>query len=209
MEWLGHLRLFALFELYLAAMFLLGIWLRVRQYRDVLHLVASVPTRWPRVGKLVRAHAHILLTWRTVLPLLLSAGLLLIQLITRWYVFPDANLTAAMLGGHRLLLPVDLLALVAMVGYDIYYARQVGVIDRPDIEKQLDQAEYWLRSWTAPVVRVLSLGYINPRGMVAKEVADALVATSDLMNSTLYAVALQAGLRLLFGVSLWTTYFLP
>jgi hypothetical protein len=208
MEWLWHLRLFALFELYLAVMFLIGLWLRVRQYRDVLHLVASVPSRWPRVGQLIRGHVHILLTWGTVLPLLLSGGLLLVQLLTRWYVFPEANLIAGTLAGEWLLLPLVLVTLLAMVGYDVYYTSQVGEIDRPAIEKQLDQAEYWLRSWTAPVVHVLSFGTINPRSIVAREVADALVAASDLMNSTLYAVALQAGLRLLFGIVLWAAYLL-
>ena len=74
--------------------------------------------------------------------------------------------------------------------------------------KQLDQAEYWLKSWTAPVVRFLSLGTINPRRLVAKEVAAALEAVAGLMNASLYAVALQAGLRLAFGVSLWTAYLL-
>ena len=38
------------------------------------------------------------------------------------------------------------------------------------LEKYFDQAEYWLRPWTAPVVRVFTFGYINPRQMVATEV---------------------------------------
>lgn len=205
----GQLRLFPLFELYLAVMFLVGLWLRVRQYRDVLHLVAAVPGRWPRVGQLIRQHAHILLTWGTVLPLVLSGGLLLAQLLTRWYLLPGAVLTVGDLGGHLVMLPIVLVALVGMVGYDVYSAVQVDEIDRVAIEKELDRAEGWLTSWKAPVVRVLSLGFINPRRIVANEVSAALVAASDLMNATLYAVALQAGLRLAFGVTLWVTYLLP
>ncbi len=208
MAWIWHVRLFPLFELYLAVMFLVGLAVRVRQYREVVHLVFAFPNRWPRVVQLVRQHVHILCTWGTILPLVLSALLLAVQLFIRWFLLPGAVLTVASLLELWPMLPVVLLALAGMIGYDVYLLLTVGEIDRPALEKQLDKAEYWLRSWTAPMVRVLSLGFVNPRAIVQQEVAGALVAASELMNRSLYTVALQAGFRTLYGLALWTTYLL-
>ena len=67
-------------------------------------------------------------------------------------------------------------------------------------------AEFWLRSRTATVVRVFTLGYVNPRHLVAIEVQKALVEASRLLNTTLWWMAVQTTLRLLFGLSLWLTY---
>lgn len=208
MGWVGHLRLFALFELYLAVMFLVGLVLRYRQYREVLRLVYALPGRWPRVVKLVRQHVHILCTWGTVLPLALSGLLLVVQLLVRWFLVPGGDYTVGSLADRPVALPVVLAALAAMLAYDVYHAANVGTIDRAALEQQLDQAEYWLKSWAAPVVSVLSLGYVNPRGIVHREVAAALVAASELMNRSLYAVAVQAALRAAFGLALWGAYFL-
>src|SRR5262249_11865309 len=79
-------------------------------------------------------------------------------------------------------------------------------IDRALMQKYFDQVEYWLRSWTAPVVRIFTLGYINPRKMLAVEVRKALLEASTLINSTFWWVSLQTGLRVAFGLVLWLTY---
>jgi hypothetical protein len=55
-------------------------------------------------------------------------------------------------------------------------------------------------------VKVFTFGYINPRQMVAVEVRKALVEASRLLNSTLWWVSAQVGLRIVFGLSLWLTY---
>ena len=44
--------------------------------------------------------------------------------------------------------------------------------------------------------------------MVAGEVQTALVGVSKLLNTNLWWVSLQAGLRILFGLSLWTAYLI-
>src|SRR5262249_38293123 len=85
---------------------------------------------------------------------------------------------------------------------------RVAPINQAEMEKYFDQAEFWLRSWTAPVVRVFTLGRIHPRRMVAIEVRIALVNSSRLLNSTLWWVVIQAGLRIAFGLSLWGSYAL-
>ena len=93
-----------------------------------------------------------------------------------------------------------------MTAFDIWGIVSVSAIDQSEMEKYFDQAEYWLRSWTAPVVRVFTLGRINPRQMVAVEVRAALVSSSQMLNSTLWWVVTQAGLRIAFGLSLWLAY---
>jgi hypothetical protein len=95
-----------------------------------------------------------------------------------------------------------------MLAFDIWGVVSVSAIDQGEMEKYFDQAEYWLRSWTAPVVRIFTLGRINPRHMVAVEVRTALVSSSQLLNSTLWWVVTQAALRIAFGLSLWLAYAL-
>jgi hypothetical protein len=95
---------------------------------------------------------------------------------------------------------------MAMVSLDCYSATRVGQWDRTAVEKQLDQAEYWLKSWTAPVLRVLSFGFIHPRRMVSTEIRKALVAASRQLNLSLWWMSLQVSLRIAFGAALWLTY---
>jgi hypothetical protein len=104
--------------------------------------------------------------------------------------------------------PVVLAAGAAMAAFDTWGVVSVSSIDQAEMEKYFDQAEYWLRSWTAPVVRFFTLGRINPRQMVAVEVRSSLVGSSQMLNSTLWWVVTQAGLRIAFGLSLWLSYAL-
>ena len=99
MSWLLDLSLIQLFLVYLTLVFLIGTALRVRDYRHALGLVLSVPGRWPRLFRLVKEHHSILLTWQTVLPLLLSFALLLAHTLTSEFVWPQAasDLTIARL----------------------------------------------------------------------------------------------------------------
>jgi hypothetical protein len=79
-------------------------------------------------------------------------------------------------------------------------------VDRGEVEKYFDQAEFWLRSWAAPVVRTVTFGFINPRRMVAVEVQTALVGASKVLNTNLWWIVLQTALRVGYGLSLWLTY---
>ncbi len=103
---------------------------------------------------------------------------------------------------------VVLICGVAMIAFDIWGVVWVGVIDQAQLEKYFDQAEFWLGSWTAPVVHFFTLGRINPRQMVAVEVRNALVSSSRMLNNTLWWVVTQAALRIACGLSLWLSYAL-
>ncbi len=210
MSWLLELRLIRLFEFYLTLVFILSTGLRVRQYQAVVALVRRVPGRWPRLFQLVKEHGNVFLTWGTILPLALSLGLLLAHSIANHWIWPhaDLRLTGALLLEVWPALPVVLACVIAMSVFDLYGTIDVGEVDHKTMEKYFDQAEYWLKSWTAPVVRVFTLGYVNPRQMVNEEVRKSLESASQMLNSNLWWVTIQTGLRILCGLSLWGTYAL-
>jgi hypothetical protein len=213
MTWLWNLNLIRFFDFYLALAFLLSTAVRVRQYQTVLALVRAVPGRWPRLFQLITQHRGIFLTWATFGPALAALVLLLIQFAASNWLWPQAGkpphgLTVERLVEHWLALPFVALCAAAMLAVDIYGIITVNEVPRNEMEKYFDQAEYWLRPWTAPVVRVFTLGYVNPRKMVAAEVETALLSASQLLNSTLWWVALQSGLRIAYGLALWLTFAL-
>jgi hypothetical protein len=209
MSWLYDLRLISLFNFYLALMFCLSTALRWHQYRAILALVRGLSGRWPNLFKLVRTHTNIFLTWGTFKPLLSALLLLLVNTLASQLLWPEAReFKVRDLLDLWPVLPVVLGTGAAMLAFDIYATWNVSEINREELETYFDQAEYWLRSWKAPVVRIFTLGYVNPRQMVAKEVRSALESASETLNSTLWWVTVQTGLRIAFGLSLWVSYAL-
>jgi hypothetical protein len=211
MSGLWDLNLIHLFDFYLATTFLLSTAVRVRQYAAVVALVRSLPSRWPRLLALLKQHRGIFLTWGTVAPAALALALLVVQTLASRWLWPEAGrpphgLTVASLYDH----PLALIAVVpfglGMVAVDLYFIIDVAAVDRPEVEKYLDQAEFWLKSWAAPVLRTVTFGFVNPRKMVAVEVQTALTGASKMLNVALWWVVLQAALRIAYGLSLWLTY---
>jgi hypothetical protein len=205
------LNLILFFDFYLAATFLLSTAARVRQYAAVLALVRSLSSRWPRLLDLIKQHRSIFLTWETIAPAALALGLLLLQMLASRLLWPDAGrppdgLTLARLVEHPLAIPFVGIFGAAMLAVDVYFILVVSEVDRPAIEKYLDQAEFWLKSWAAPVVRTVTFGWVNPRKMVAVEVRTALLSASKMLNANLWWIVLQTALRIGYGVSLWLTY---
>jgi hypothetical protein len=208
-----HLNLIHFLDFYFSFLFFLGTYFRLRQYNAIGKLALAGPSRWPRLLKLIHDHRMLFLTWGTVMPAFLALVLMLVQLIASRAIWPEAGEPPDGLTVQRLLdvwpaLPIVVPLGLAMVAFDIYTLLRVGVIDREMIEKYFDQAEYWLGSSTAHVVRVFTFGYINPRKMVAEEVRKALLWVSATLNYTLWWMSLQVGLRFGFGLSLWLTWAL-
>jgi len=203
-----NLNLIHLFDFYLMLALLAGVVQRFERYQAIGRLVLTGPSRWPRLLELVKHHRTIFLTWTTVLPGLLALGLSLAQLIASRRIWPQADLTAGQLAANWLAVAVVAPLGLAMLSVDAYGILVVGELDRALMEKYFDQAEYWLRSRTAHVVRVFTLGFINPRKMVNVEVRKALVEASRMLNTTLWWVTVQVGLRVAFGLSLWLTWAL-
>jgi hypothetical protein len=203
---LAELNLIHLFDFYLALMLVISLYRRFSQYRAVGGLVVKVPGRWPRLFDLVRQHGGVFLTWTTFLPALLVLVLLIVQAAASRSLWPTAEVTPSRLIHHPLALPFVLILGSAMLGVDIYGIVAVNAVDQQIMTKYFDEAEYWLRSWTAPVVHFFTLGRINPRQMVRVEVRKALVEASRLINVNLWWITLQTGLRIAYGLSLWLTW---
>jgi hypothetical protein len=209
MSWLLELRMIRFFGFYLAVMFLLSTVVRLRQYGIIVRLVRTMPDRWPRLLGLLKQHLHIFLTWGTVLPLVLLATIFALNFLASKWLWPQADdFTLEQLAALYPIWPIVLFFGAAMIAFDVWGVVSVTAIDRAEMEKYFDQAEYWLVSWAAPVVHFFTLGRINPRRMVAVEVRSALVSSSQMLNSTLWWVVIQAGLRIAFGLSLWLSYAL-
>ncbi len=208
MDWLLKLHLIRFLGLYLALIFIVSIYVRFRQYWSVISLVRRFRNRWPRLFVLVQQHRDIFLTWGTVLPVILTLGLLAAHSVASHWIWPQADFTVEKLLQVWPAVPVVALTGLAMLAFDIYSTFTVGEVNEIEMEKYFNQAEYWLRPWTAPMVRVFTLGYINPRKMVDKEVRATLISASELLNTSLWWSITQTVLRLAFGLSLWTTYAL-
>ena len=211
MEGVGSLNVIHFLDFYFALIFFASTWRRLGQYQSVAQLVFAGPGRWPKLVQLVSQYRTIFWTWSMILPALLALGLWIMQMLASRFVFPQAGsppdgLTVARLFELWPALFVVVPTGVAMLGFDVYSLYVVGQIDRPELEKQFDEAEFWLRSRTAHVVRVVTFGRINPRKLVAEEVEKALVAVGDMLNFNLWWISVQMGLRLAFALSLWLTW---
>jgi hypothetical protein len=195
-----------LFNFYLALVFLLSAVLRLRQYEAVVRLVRALPERWPRLFELVKRHHGIFLSWGNMLPGLIALALCIVNMLACRLVWPHARLTVNHLLEVWPAIPAVVLCGVAMLAVDVYATAWVTEVDRGQVEKYFDQAEFWLRSWAAPVVRIFTLGRINPRQMVHAEVRIALLDVSRTLNSTFWWVSVQTGLRIAYGLALWLTF---
>jgi hypothetical protein len=200
-------------DFYLVLLFVASISRRLDIYRYVVGMVFKFRGRWPNLFQLVKEHRTVLLTFRTLLPALLVLLLSIAQLIASRLVWPEAanpptGLTVAKLAEYwwavLLVVPLGL----AMIGLDIYGLFAVGQIDKATLEKYFDQAEYWLSSRTAKVVRFFTFGFVNPRRLVSKEVQKALIDASKQLNTTMWWMIVQMTLRIAFGLALWGTWSL-
>ena len=149
-------------------------------------------------------------TWSMLRPAFLALALSVIHSLATRVIWPYSSLTVEHLLDYWWILPVFVITLTPMLAVDGYFLIRVGQVDRAETEKYLDQAEYWLTGRKATVVRFFTLGYVDPLRMVSEEVQKAIVDINGLMSRNFHWIALQAGLRILFGLSLWLTWaFLP
>lgn len=198
--------LIRVFDFYLAAMFFLGTIRRLEMYFSVGRILVSAPGRWPNLLRVMRQHRTIFFTWSTLRPALLALSLTVFHMIASRLIWPQANLTIPDLVDHWYYMPILLMTMLPMLGIDLFFLIRVGRINQQETAEYLDRAEHWLTSWKAPVVRWITLGYIDPRQMVSAEVQKALGEFSTLINSNLYWMSLQLGMRVLFGLSLWVVW---
>jgi hypothetical protein len=208
MQYLLDFNFFTFLNVYLLVTFILGTALRVKQYRIIVGLVLALPERWPNLSQLLMKHKTIFLTWKTLLPLIVTFAMMLINYIAYKWVWPMAEITPNSLWDRPLTLVYLVPVTALMLFLDIRAVFIIGKIERTELDPYFDQAEYWLRSWVAPAVKILTFGFINPRRMVHEEVRKALEAVGDQLSRMMWQWALQVTMRLLFGLSLWLTWAL-
>src|SRR5437764_1478674 len=106
MNSLGIVNLIHLFNFYLGLTFLASTAMRVRQYQAVLALARAVPSRWPRLLELIRAHGTVFLTASTLLPAILAFLLFALNMLATYLIWPRVDLTLKALLEHWMVLPV-------------------------------------------------------------------------------------------------------
>jgi hypothetical protein len=132
---------------------------------------------------------------------------MLVHTVAYRVVWHMAQVTPADLWQHWLSLLGAVVFGCAMLWFDSWALFDIWHVDRSALERDFDQAEYWLGSWAAPAVQVLTLGFVNPRKMVHEEVRKALVNATRDLNTMMWRWTLQLAVRLLFGLTLWLTWW--
>jgi hypothetical protein len=203
---LGSWNLIVAFNYYLVLVLVVGTAVRARNYLAMIGLVARSVDRWPKLRALVATHRGVFLRWPTVLPVAATLALTLSNAWATRFVWSHARVTACDLRAHPLGLAAVAAAGGLMAVLDFRIAFLFGRFDGAAAEAVLDRAEHWLGSWTAPAVRVLTAGLINPRRIVGEEVRLALVDACLAMNGQLWALSLGVAAQLAFGLALWVTW---
>jgi hypothetical protein len=200
--------LIRVFDFYLAAMFVLGFARRYTLYWDTLRILVAVRGRWPRLLDRLKLHHGVLVTREVIRPLLLALALTVVQLVCSRVIWPQAQLAVGEVLDSGWRLAILLAAMVPMVAVDVYFLIRVGRINRASTEQYLDLAERWLSGWRSPVVRAVTLGYVNPQRMVDEEVRKGLGQLGRTVSWAAWWAAVQVGCRVACGLTIWLLWAL-
>ena len=197
--------LIRVFDFYLALMFVISLVRRWEVYWDAVRIVVAVRGHRPRLMSRLADHGSLLLNWEFFRPAVLALGLMLIQMICSRAIWPDAELSSEGLQSDWVWFAVVVAALVPMLAVDLYFVVSVGRFDHSETVKYLDQAETWL-GWRGPLVKIVTLGMVNPSQMVDAEVRKSMTEFGATARSSLWWVSAQIGCRVVFGLALWLAW---
>lgn len=203
---LADINLIELFTAYLVVAFVLGTILRLRNYQAILALIFSFPKRWPKLLAIVKTYRTLFLQWPTLLPIACAAALMVINWVASRFVWAHARVTPNELMERWLPMAAVVLSGGMMLVLDGQAVFVVRHFNRAALEADLDRAEHWLDTWKAPVLRVLTLGLVNPRKIVNQQVHTAIVKANRIVNGQVWRWATQIGMRVVFGLTLWGTW---
>ena len=195
--------LIRLFDFYLLLMFAIGLLRRAEFYKDVTLISIAAITKQPNLVRRLGANRDVLLNWSTIRPLVFAIVLILVQFVLSRLIWPDATITGRDVTHHWWQALILVLLFAAMFSVDLYFLIRVGQIDRGEANKHLLRAEYWLTSWQGAAVKIVTLGYVNPRQMVDDQVRDGLTWFRSTMAWSMWWVIVQVSLRVAFGVAIW------
>jgi hypothetical protein len=206
MSRLNQINLIYLFDFYLAVMLLVGSIRRFEFYRSVGAIMVAMPSRWPKLLEMMKQYRGVFLSRTTIIPALIALALMAVQMVCSRLIWPHARLHPSDLLVAWPLLPLVVVFGLGMIAVDVYFLVRIGRVNQTEAEQYFDQAEKWLSPWRAPVVRVLTLGYVNPRKIVSDEVQKAMLSLVTLLNRSLWWMVAQVGLRVGFGLSVWASW---
>ena len=200
------LNLIRIFDFYLALMFLISLVRRWDVYVNAIRILVAVRGRWPKLIERLGEHKSVLLNWSFFRPAMLALFLMIVQLIASRLLWPQAVLTGDELRQGLVARSASSSCRWSRCSLvDLYFIFRVGRFDHGETVKYLDQAESWL-GWKGPLVRLLTLGIVNPRRIVDEEVKKSLTEMQTTLTTSLWWVILQTVLRLAFGLTLWTLW---
>ncbi|VTR95847.1 unnamed protein product [Gemmata massiliana] len=199
------INLIRVFDFYVTLMFVISLVRRWDVYLNAVRILIGVRGRWPKLISRLSEHSSLILNWAFFRPAILALALTVVQLIVSRAIFPLAVLTGPQLQHEWWWVPIIFVPLVPMLAVDVYFVVRVGKFDHNETVKYFDQAETWL-GWKGPAVRALTLGLVNPHKMVDDEVRKSLQDYRSTLNASLWWVSVQIGLRLIFGLTLWTVW---
>jgi len=193
--------LIRLFDFYLATVFVIGMYRRWRVYSDAIRLGLFTMNRRRLLGR-VSEHKAVLLTGEVLRPVILTLSLMIMQFLCSRVIFPHAQITLAQVFTDLWQTMILSLMFVPMLAVDVYFLIRVGRFDRGETEKYLHQAESWL-GWRASAVRIATMGIVDPRKIVDKEVRKGMKELGATVSWSLYWVSVQIALRVAFGATIW------
>jgi len=201
------LNLIRVFDFYLALMFLISLVRRYDVYWNALRILFAVRGRWPRLVHRLNEHRSLLLNRSFFRPIVLALILTLVQMACSRLIWPDAMLLGTDLNDEWWKLAVLGLPLLLMLGIDLYFLLRVGRFDHDGTVKDLDRAEAWLGR-RGSLVRLATFGWIDPHKQVDDELKKNLEDLGSTVKSSMRWASAQIGARVLFGLALWTAWFL-
>ncbi len=199
------LNLIRLFDFYLALMFLMSLMRRWPVYFEALRLLWQVRGRWPKLMRRLSQHRSLLLNWAFFRPVIAALALMGLQLLASRLIWPQAQLTVRHLQTEWWLVPILIIAALPMLAVDTYFLIRVGRFDYEETARYMTLAEDWL-GWKGTVVRVVTLGLVNPHHLVDEELRKSLFVARHTFSSALWWVCIQSTCRIFFGLTLWTLW---
>ena len=201
------LNLIALFNFYLAAMFVLSLYRRRRVYLDALRLTFSTLGKRKKLLVVVAEQKSSLISKEVLRPMLVALAVMVIQFILSKLVFPQATLRVSEIEEPWWQAALIVAAFVPMFAVDVYFLVRVGRFSHGETADYLDYAEKWLGR-RGSAVRVLTLGIVNPRKIVGVEVQKNLKELGATVSWSLWWVTVQVVLRTAFGLAIWLLWAL-
>ncbi|MEZ6139068.1 MAG: hypothetical protein R3B84_00720 [Zavarzinella sp.] len=204
--YISSINLIELFNSYLMLAFVIGIIIRLRNYRAILGLIFTFSTRWPKLLLLAKSHRIVFFRWPTYLPLAITLGLTLGNAFASFFIWSQAKIAFSDVWKQWW----SLLMIGGFGGWMLYLDYKAifsfGRFDRAKLEENLEKAEHWLESWQAPVLRFFTFGLINPRKIVNDRVLLELTKASLVVNGNIWRVSLQIAIRVAVSLSIWLTW---